>query len=307
MRTKFLVLLPFLIILFVVFLLNKEDTGLIGSIDSISNEKMIKSLPTQISSKVNEPQGFRSPLKASGKSNQELSADDYDRLVEQIKNRKYSDDIGVELISLGMEYESCGNNNWGWRFKNKELSAKQNQIRASVEAKCQKLQSKYPLLHSKTFIRDMGQVFEEFPSETQLGQFIKDSFNAAQSGGVPDDVLPRGLLSHGVKAKNSQIVKMAEWMTKFRSNQFLFDRDIINGQDFMYLHHVQSIAITSISCEFQNGLTCDSTSQFMHDKCFEDDRFCGLDFDQWYAAAVLPGLDKDVQILKKHLSHLPTP
>lgn len=244
---------------------------------------------------------------ATPKSRQELSTDQYDQLLEQLSQRQYSEDIGVELISLGMEYESCGNNNWDWRFKDKELSEKQRHLRVSVENHCQKMLVQYPFLDSQSLLSDIGQIFTEFPTETPIGGFLQDSFVASSAGRIFDKTLSQGLIAHGIKAKNAQMIKMAEWLTKFRSSMFLFDQALLDGQDFHYLHHVQAIAITALSCDFQNGKTCAPTSNFMQDKCFENDHFCGMDFNSWYAIAVLPGMDADVQLVQTYLSQLPTP
>ncbi len=235
-------------------------------------------------------------------NDQGLVEDWQDDWLKQLADRRYSEDTAVELSSIAMEYESCGNSDMSWRFKDQQLTKAQSQIKTAVEKHCADLISTYPLLNSNQINSGMQLIFNTFPANSQLGKFIQ--LQANQDSQLKFKDFATGLIPLSIKAKNSQMLIVAEWMFGFGSQYETFDPALIGSQNTTYLNSLQSIALTALSCQFQNGITCSPTSRFMQDKCFSNEQFCGQTFSQWYAMSVTPGMAKDVELLKQHYLNL---
>jgi hypothetical protein len=157
----------------------------------------------------------------------------------------------------------------------------------------------YPLLEYNQRYAGVETVFNQFPASTELGRYLQSHF--VNSNGRPDNIeFSRGLVPLALNEGNAQMLYMADWISRFSLKNRLFDKQVLQGQHQDYLKTIQTIALTALSCDFQNGITCSPSASFMRDKCFTDEKFCGLDFNQWYVKAVTPGMDADVQLLKQH-------
>jgi len=261
-------------------------------------KKQIKPLPTEALSSPEK----NNQAPANPKDNKEGIMDELDAWMSYLQHRRYSEDTSVEITSLAMEYESCGNNHSQWLFQNMEPTEKQRQIKIAMDNHCKQLLNDYPLLADTQKSAEVEMVYAQFPASTDLGHFMQN--NILNAGVRPDTLeFSRGLLPLALKAGNAQLLNMADWMSRFSLKNRLFDEQVIQGQNQDYLKTIQTIALTALSCDFQNGITCSPSASFMRDKCFTDDKFCGLDFNQWYERAVTPGMDADIRLLKQHFQN----
>ena len=62
-----------------------------------------------------------------------------------------------------------------------------------------------------------------------------------------------------------------------------------------YLKLVQAHALSLLSCQHQNGITCQPDASIMFDKCITSQDACGMDFTQWYEQYTTAALKADVQ------------
>ena len=221
-----------------------------------------------------------------------------DDWLSQLAERRYSQDTAVELTALAMEYESCGNRDMFWRFKGLQMTEEQNQIKSAVEKHCAELLSSYPLLENNQIKNGIQLVFNTYPASSPLGKLFQRQAN--QNSRLDIQQFMSELIPLSIQANNSQTLIMAEWVGGFGNRKLTFDPNMINSQNHDYLNTLQSIALTALSCEYQNGLTCSPTSRFMQEKCFTNQQFCGQTFSQWYDLAVTPGMAKDLEKLKQH-------
>ncbi|MCB1582572.1 MAG: hypothetical protein KDI92_05855 [Xanthomonadales bacterium] len=247
---------------------------------------------------------------SSSQPDSEVQSQSVDEKLEQwlvqIQDRRYSEDPTVEVSSLAMEFESCGNNNNDWLFTDKEPNEKQLQIKNLMDKHCKQLSADYPLLGNKENHPGLQIILHQFSTSTALGDYLQAN-QFATGGRLHTLEFSKGLLPLALKEKNAQMINMAEWISSFHIKNRLFEEQLIKGEHYEYLRSIQSIALTGLSCEFQDGITCSPSSRFMQDKCFDEEKFCGLDFKQWYQQAVSPGMDADIQILKTYFQGLVQP
>lgn len=144
----------------------------------------------------------------------------------------------------------------------------------------------------------MQTVFDEFPANSPLGQFLYQQTGTGNEFDAFD--FTSKLIPLSLRQKNAQMLFMVNWMLGYYDNIHIFDAKKTGGQHRSYLTTIQSIALTALSCEFQAGITCSPISRFMQEKCFDDDQFCQLDFNQWYQLAVTPGMDADIKLVKQY-------
>lgn len=280
-----------------------KKTTIVNNNDSLKTAK-----PPQVTPKpdtLSQTERVNSP-----QSDSEVQSQSVDEMLKQwlvqIQDRRYSEDPTVEISSLAMEFENCGNNNNDWLFTDKDPTEKQLQIKNLMDQQCKQLSADYPLLGNKEKHPDVQMILHQFPTNTALGDYLQDN-HFASGRRINTLEFSKGLIPLALKEKNAQMIYMADWMSRFHIKNRLFEEQLINGEHYEYLRSIQSIALTGLSCEFQDGITCSPSSRFMQDKCFDEDKFCGLDFKQWYQQAVSPGMDADVQLLKQYFQGLSPP
>ncbi len=239
------------------------------------------------------------------KEHQSNPEDDWEAdWLEQMHTRRYSEDITVELTSLGLEFESCGNRDLSWRFKDQTLSAQQTVIRTAVEAHCDELLKAYPLLEDSRVKQSFRLMFERFPANTPLGKFFARQADPEQR--VSHKTFFSDLIPLALQAKNSQVLVMADWFGSNMPHELALETTL-QSKNIPYIKNIRSLALNSLSCQFQAGLTCSPTGRFMQDKCFSDERFCGMDFTTWYEHSIPAGMQQDVTLIKQYFQGLVQP
>ncbi len=234
----------------------------------------------------------------------------HDELMKQFSQARYSEDIFVEVMSVGLEFETCGNDpskdQIAWRFYDNSPTAAQLDIAEQMKAHCTSLVAQYPLLTNQKFESVGLDLINSLMPTSDLGNLLKDRINNWNPDTMSE--FAERLISYGLKENNAQILKITTWvygMSHKRTDTF--PKTVIKGQHRAYQFTLSRIAITALSCEFQEGLNCSPSSEFMQGKCFDDDKFCGLDFNQWYQQSVTPGMDADIQMLKQYFMNLAQP
>ncbi len=235
----------------------------------------------------------------------------FDQLMQQLSLARYSEDPFVEMMSVGLEFETCGNNRMGnksfWRFQDQSPTPAQQEILNQMQSHCDSLVQQYSILDDKKMETAGLELLTNMMPTSKLGKYLHQLISKRQQ---PEDMAQfgRNLIAFGIKEDNAQMLKMSTWITGMSHNsEPIVPAHILKGQNQPYINAVTQMAITSLACEYQNGLTCAPTSSFMQTKCFDDEHFCGMDFSQWYELAVTPGIAADVQLLKQYFQSLKLP
>jgi len=220
--------------------------------------------------------------------------DVFDDFVAQFDERRYSDDIQVEVASVFIEYLACANDFFGWQFKDGTLSEAQQQLKTEVNTYCKKMEQTYPMLADSFFKNLDDKVFNQKALDglMYLAERIHEQVDVRELNQRLLDFIQE---SH--RQRNGQFLSMVRFVAGYRNDAFLFEAETLGGVDITYLRALRRIALTRLSCGFQEGHTCSRIGQFMLEQCARDIHTCGMTFEKWYQDYTTPAVKADVELL----------
>ena len=109
----------------------------------------------------------------------------------------------------------------------------------------------------------------------------------------------------GVKAQNAQVLVANTSVV----NMPIFKPDpaiseVLGGLDENYFRLTQGLTMSLLSCQFQDGISCQAVGQLMIDKCMVNDEFCGMNYSDWYHLHTTAAQKRDVEKLMTYYQNL---
>lgn len=244
----------------------------------LSNKKYTQNKPTEAEDKT-----F---------SNEQITA-----LDNELLPRRYHDDIYVEAYSIISEKFLCFTLDFTPRMKSHlktsfAASDRQSQLNNIIN-QCQKELKIHPLLVQNG--ENLGQTLK--PS-SELGRLIK---NLAYNTGIDahsKDFQYQTLLAV-LKTKNGPLIASQAIMpfAFFSEGEIIPISTWVGSRDFRYIEQIFQLAMTQMACRYQGGIACQPQGMVMTMNCISHQPACGLDFQSYYQQNILPGMQKDVDIL----------
>jgi len=220
--------------------------------------------------------------------------DQVDAFAAQFDERRYSDQLQVELASVSMDMMTCDKGRLGHSaYDEHEAEEKVNRLRQILGEKCAQLREKYPLLESG----GTGMKTQFFKYHIQGGLVeVLQKFTVVRNA---EEIAPafRETIQDIQRRKNGQMLNMALMMSEMNPVLLANERALLGGIDRYYLKEIQAITLTRISCAFQQGETCASTGLFMLRQCAETRDACGMDFEAWYEHYTTDAMRADIELL----------
>ncbi|KAA3639794.1 MAG: hypothetical protein DWP95_09790 [Proteobacteria bacterium] len=220
-----------------------------------------------------------------------------EQLLTELKPHKYHPDPYVEAHSLMNSLFMCTAEFAEPDDDFSRLTAKIDAaFLAQMDADCQTVNKRYPLLMTQS---DNNQILRTIQATSELGQMLKKlpKITGHSQQHYRDISLQR--LKALLKSKIGVLIAEAG-MTNFlffQQGEILPFSKWLDSQDSEYNQQVSMYALAKISCNYQNGVACQPVSYNMLILCLMDDAACGLSFQDYYRQAVMPGMQKDVDIL----------
>ena len=231
----------------------------------------------------------------------EQLSDERQTILNEIESRIYSEDPYVELISLSVNMSLCRKEFEHMNFLTYSATVfqQQNQLNQDLKKACKAYWKLYPQILS------MGekQMRNVFKPDSQLGHLlqVQESRNLLQK--ERDENYQLTLL-HALKEKNSSVIMLSALLLGYSGSGNGVLKSILQSNDNSYIAQMNQLALTLISCGYQNGQSCQSTSVLMVMACSESPDSCGLDFETWYERNTLPGMKRDVEKLMAYYQRI---
>lgn len=219
-------------------------------------------------------------------------------LLAEIEDRKFSDDAAVELRSLTWNYGVCFEKveiNRIINHPNYESPQKQQYVDLLLQ-ECQAIQIQYPSLNSQL---ENNAFDETFKPSSELGRLLLKRTNDGLTH-IEREKLDELILIKAIQNGNGAIMMSSALIQGFMGNTGLPIKQVIQSNDSQYTNQMSQLAIYLLSCQYQNGSACKSTSTLMILQCSQQPSSCGLDFTSWYEQNTLPGMRRDVEKLMNY-------
>ncbi len=215
-------------------------------------------------------------------------------ILTEIETRIFSDDAYVELASMGINVGLCRDevDISNLFFGVGGIYQQQKELVESLKIACEGYRNNY----SNTLSMSEKNLQKLFQPTSQLGRLIKTQSN---QGLTQVERIENAKLTilYSLKEKNSSLMMLSAFMLKFGGGNHEPFKIELKSNDVLYIGQMSQLALSLLSCEYQNGQSCRSTSMTMVMICAQDPDSCGLDYPTWYENNTMPGMKRDVEKL----------
>ncbi len=219
-----------------------------------------------------------------------------ERILQEISNRKFSNDPYTELLSLMAVMGHCLRNEqvgdlalyYGTAYP------VHDEMNLALKKRCDDYHQQYPEL-IKTIKNEQGT--QVFKPQSKLGQMI-ETFLDRNTTDEAKKELSKVALLEAIRKNNSIMLIRAGSFQELNIKSHVFPiAKLLQSNDYKYLYHMNQTAIKLMSCQFNQGISCDNSSDLMRLVCAKNPLACGHDFISWYEKSTLPGMKIDVEKL----------
>ena len=291
------VIILIVLVLIIVYIVITPRTR--ESLEQLSQQKVTEIAPqpkpkVEPSSNLTEQRG--KVVKEPQSDEKTLSQDQLVALDNELLPRQYHEDMYVEAQSIIAEKFLCFMVSLGPRIRSRlktsyATSNRESQFDDSLE-QCQKELNSYPLLKKEG--EDLGQLLQ--PS-SELGQMTKKLLYS-KNNSLTKDFKYQSLLAV-LKSKNGLLITYQASLPYiyFSEGEFIPISSWVNSQSHQYIQQLFKLSLTKLACRYQGGIACQPQGMAMTMNCMSHQPACGLDFINYYEQNILPGMQKDVDIL----------
>ncbi len=213
-------------------------------------------------------------------------------MLNETNSVAFSDDPFVEAYSIHSRSRSCRYVSSEWFMR--QVTVKKQKLIDGLHESCQDWKAQWPLLtvpksnFSKlTATSKIGQMLKNWPKNPKDNQALQNKA-----------MYSIDFLSEAVKVKNYYLVDRALSDILFWPESFF--QSLIGGVDPYYQQEIFRIAMHTMACDFDQAEYCAPDSFGMIEQCHIDSSHCGLNYQQWMAKTLLPGMRKDVNTIVSH-------
>lgn len=254
--------------------------------------------PEHISRKPQQPQQTDTPrTDINADTETAIPQNTLNSLLEELKPHKYSPDPYLEARSILSENAFCfadDEDDFSGHMHQTFLKADRLKEYQHLQQHCRAILTAYPTLRS-TF----EDIYLNLKPASHTGQLLqamikrgKDSRSVMQSH---NEQTLRALL----KSQNGPLLAEQAGMPfmYFNPGEPAPISQWINSRNYRYIEQLFTLSLTRLACQYQGGAACQPGGMAMLILCAQDPAACGLDFSSYYQQNILPGMQKDVDIL----------
>ena len=234
--------------------------------------------------------------------NQDSKTDEVSALLDELQPHQYHPDPFIEARTVAVLYSLCSSELNSKQWIEQQLAENNHVTAVNEYAKhCAEAQLRYPQLLS---LSDSFSQLEQIPSTSNLGQLIKQGrVNYDQNYPQMYRIAAAKKLKAVLKSQNAALLaeeSMSAFMY-FQYGEIIPVSTWLSSQDIVYNSMVTKYALSKMACRYQQGAICDPLGLVSWVYCIAEPAVCGLDFETIYQMHVMPGMQKDVDILISRL------
>lgn len=218
-------------------------------------------------------------------------------LLEELQPHTYSTDPYLEARSILSENAFCfADDADGFSSHMHQAFKKADRLNEykQLQQHCRGILTAYPTLKS-TF----ENIYLNLKPTSQTGQLLQDSIKRYNESKNEIKSHSEQTLRALLKNQNGPLLAEQAGMPfmYFNPGEPAPISQWIDSRNHRYIEQLFSLSLTRLACQYQGGVACQPSGMAMLLLCTQDPAACGLDFDSYYQQNILPGMQKDVDIL----------
>ena len=226
-----------------------------------------------------------------------MSPDRTAALHSELQPHKYHADPYIEARSIVSEKAFCfvidNSDDAKSHVKDSFISSKRLTEFNDMVKHCQTELRTYPIL-----FRELENIYWSMKPDSHIGQLLQEMLTNSYTINSQRDISYQSLIAV-LKSKNGPLIAdQASLIFGYLSEgEFMPFSTWLNSQNPQYLEQVFQLSLSKLACRYQGGIACEPYGMTMLTACGYDKTACGLDFQSYYKQTILPGMQKDVDLL----------
>lgn len=218
-------------------------------------------------------------------------------ILDEITPYVFSPDPYIELKSLEWLIGICGFEDFiaKMSFYQFSMHPAQMRLKPDIEKNCQQHQQNYPNLIA---LIGADKPLDLFKPQSELGRLM--NMNARDLSPSEKQARDQAVLAAAINSQNSGLLLNVAMSHSWGGLDFIQPFKVLNTQDKTYAMRISNKALSLLACEYGASSFCNSTSTLMVLSCLQYPAACGQDYISWYQQNTLPGMQKDVEKLKRY-------
>jgi len=219
-----------------------------------------------------------------------------DLLYAELKPHKYSEDPYLEARSIVAEHAFCfavDDVNVTEHLQQAFNRADRRDLFNQIQQQCQATRSAYPTLQAV-----FDDIYLHLKPTSHTGRLLQQMLKR-QDGMGADQRHNEQTLRALLNSQNGPILAEQAGMPFmfFTQGEPVPISQWIGSRNNQYIEQLFQLSLTRLACRYQGGAACQPHGMAMLMLCSGDSAACGLDFQSYYQQNILPGIQKDVDIL----------
>jgi hypothetical protein len=219
-------------------------------------------------------------------------------VIAELNQQQFSKSPNLELLIITKQLRNC--NLYTFIDSSNNLpSVKREQLILDYQVYCKNNISHYSAINEANKARDAQLIVMNLAMESEFSNLLQkgitfEFFDDEQKIKYFEDTIKTYINSH-----NGFIIAMLPDMAKSTDIKIYVNElsNVLGTINQKYTMDIADQALTLLSCQYSQGLSCTSTSHYMIKQCLADDKACGLDVQTWFKSNHTVAHNRDIDIL----------
>jgi hypothetical protein len=235
----------------------------------------------------------KKPLAQKNDVAYDIDMDKFDPLFDELSYGRYSSDPIEELFSVSSEIRECKRS-----ISQLEAFARDEKgftkLKLQQDIQCKNLYSQYPEIKKSRNDRHVKDLFINNAFNSSFANLFKRLAMKEKGPQIDQDIIYSFLRSY-----NAQMIRMLTKMLSRNKLTTITDKVSIelNITNRQYTKLITKQALEVYACQFNDGVTCKTYSNFMLEKCKTQKYLCGKDTMYWFNEYISQGHRNNLKIV----------
>lgn len=224
-----------------------------------------------------------------------------EEVVVELAQQQFSQSLFLEMAIATKQLTDCSRYTH-FNFANNLLSIKREQLILDYQVYCKEIKLQYSAVSESKKNRSNELMFMNLAMNSEFSDLIQkgmafEFFDEEQRFEFLEETINVVINSH-----NGFIISMLPGIFKSSDSRIYVNNlsNTLGTINQQYTMDIAEQAITLLSCQYNQGLSCKATSSFMLKQCLDDDKACGLDVETWFESNHTDAHNRDIKILKTY-------
>jgi hypothetical protein len=221
-----------------------------------------------------------------------------EEVIAELAQQQFSKSPYLELLIITKQLRNC--NLYTFIDSSKNLSSvNREQLILDYQVYCKNNISQYSAINEANKARGAQFIVMNLAMESEFSNLLQkgitfEFFDDEQKIKYFEDTIKTY-----INSQNGFIISMLPDMAKSTDIRMYVNQlsNILGTINQKYTMDIAEQALTLLSCQYSQGLSCTRISHYMLKQCIADDKACGLDVQTWFTSNHTEAHNRDIDIL----------